>query len=370
MKKILSLIFAFVLVVGLVACSNHTNNSEVNQEPSESSSVENSISQEETVRYAVDDAKVQTDDPSMPTRVIENGTRINMHFGDTVIPGILNDSETAQALIEKLPMTISMNRYATDYCAVLDEELPYSEEAVHNGWLNGDINYEITAPYFAILFDGEAESNTHDNQVNIGVMDCELSRISNLEGSFDVLIELAEESANQGSEIVSTNAPETQESNILVTYFSRSGNTEQVADSIVELTGGTLFEIVPEEPYPDDYDETVERFRRERDEDARPAVAGMVENIESYDVIFVGYPIWGGDIPYVVRTFLEQYDLSGKTIVPFCTHGGSRFGSSLSTLAELCPDSTISEGYEVSGSSAGSHLDEVSEWLDGLNLGN
>ena len=368
MKKILSLLFALILVVGLVACSNHANNRETNQEPSESSSVENSISQEETVRYAADDAKMQTDDPSMPTRVIENGTRINMHFGDTVIPGILNDSETARALIEKLPMTISMNRYATDYCAVLDEELPYSEEAVHNGWLNGDINYEITAPYFAVLFAGEEESNTHDNQVNIGVMDCELSRISSLEGSFEVLIELADNNSEQGNEAPVADTPEAQEPRVLVSYFSRSGTTRQVAQEIESQTGGTLFEIVPEEPYPDDYDATVERFRQEREENARPAVASLVEDISDYDVVFVGFPIWGGDIPYVVRTFLEQYDLTGKTIVPFCTHGGSRFGSSISTLEELCPDSVIADGYETSGSLSDGDVTEISEWLNGLDL--
>lgn len=157
---------------------------------------------------------------------------------------------------------------------------------------------------------------------------------------------------------------------ILISYFSRSGNTEKVAQEIERQTGGTLFEIVPEEPYPDDYDETVERFRRERDEDARPEVAGTVEGMDSYDIVFVGFPIWGGDIPYVVRTFLEQYDLDGKTVVPFCTHGGSRFGSSLGTLEGLCPDSEILEGYEVSGSSAGNVEDEISDWLKEIEIVN
>ena len=155
---------------------------------------------------------------------------------------------------------------------------------------------------------------------------------------------------------------------ILVSYFSRSGNTEKVAQEIEKQTGGTLFEIIPEEPYPDDYDETVERFRREREEDARPEVAGTVEDMDSYDIIFVGFPIWGGDIPYVVRTFLEQYDLDGKTVVPFCTHGGSRFGSSLGTLEGLCPDSEILEGYEVSGSLSGNVAEDVSDWLREIEI--
>ena len=131
-----------------------------------------------------------------------------------------------------------------------------------------------------------------------------------------------------------------------------------------------MFEIIPEEPYPEDYNETVERFRRERDDDARPALASIVENMDDYDVVFVGYPIWGGDIPYAVRTFLEQYDFTGKTIVPFCTHGGSRFGSSLETLESLCPDAVIAEGYEVYGGSADNASEEIAHWLETLTLPN
>lgn len=161
----------------------------------------------------------------------------------------------------------------------------------------------------------------------------------------------------------SADVPETQEQQILIAYFSRSGNTQAVAEEIEAQTGGMLFEIIPEEPYPEDYDATVARFRREREEDARPALASFVEDMDSYSTIFIGYPIWGGDIPYVVRTFLEQYDLTGKTIVPFCTHGGSRFGSSLRTLETLCPNATILDGYETSGGAAESAANEIAGWL-------
>ena len=157
---------------------------------------------------------------------------------------------------------------------------------------------------------------------------------------------------------------------ILIAYFSRSGNTETVAQEICTLINGDLFEIIPEEPYPENYDETVERFRRERDDDARPALASIVENMDDYDVVFVGYPIWDGDIPYAVHTFLEQYDFTGKTIVPFCTHGGSRFGSSLETLESLCPNAVIAEGYEVYGGSADNASEEIAHWLETLTLPN
>lgn len=149
--------------------------------------------EDEVKRVARDGADMQTEDKSMPTRVpMEGGTKINMYFGDTVIPGVLNDSETAKALIEKLPITQHVSRYSHDFCGVT-EDLPYKEEDVHYGWLNGDIDYATDAPYFTILFEDEDDSEQYGYQVNIGVITCQLSEIAELEGSFDVRIELAEE---------------------------------------------------------------------------------------------------------------------------------------------------------------------------------
>ena len=141
-------------------------------------------------RVAKDGAQMQTDDPTMPTRLPpENGTKILLHFGDTVIPGVLNDSETARALIAKLPYTQHMSRYSHDFCGVT-EDLPYNEEEEHYGWLNGDIDYATDAPYFTILFEDQDESEIYGSQVNIGVITCPLADIAALNGSYDVLIEL------------------------------------------------------------------------------------------------------------------------------------------------------------------------------------
>ena len=144
-------------------------------------------------RVAKDGAQMQTEDKSMPTRIpMEGGTKINMYFGDTLITGVLNDSETAQALIEKLPVEQHVNRYSHDFCGIT-EDLPYKEEEVHYGWLNGDIDYAINAPYFTILFEDEDVSEQYGDQVNIGVITTPLSEIAALEGSYDVRIELAEQ---------------------------------------------------------------------------------------------------------------------------------------------------------------------------------
>ncbi len=145
-------------------------------------------------KVASDGAKMQRENPAMPTRVIENGTKINIHFGDKIIPGILNDCETAQALIKKLPYTVRMHSYSHDFCGVT-EELPYQENEVHYGWLNGDIDYAIDAPYFTILHSDEENSEQYGYQVNIGVITCELSEIRELSGTYDVLIELAKQNA-------------------------------------------------------------------------------------------------------------------------------------------------------------------------------
>ena len=143
-------------------------------------------------RVAKDGAQMQTDDPTMPTRLPpENGTKILLHFGDTVIPGVLNDSETARALIAKLPYTQHMSRYSHDFCGVT-EDLPYNEEEEHYGWLNGDIDYATDAPNFTILFEDQDESEIYGSQVNIGVITCPLADIAALNGSYDVLIELDE----------------------------------------------------------------------------------------------------------------------------------------------------------------------------------
>jgi hypothetical protein len=157
------------------------------------SAEENEKMKKTTKRVASDGAKMQTNDKTIATRIPpENGTKINIRFGkDAVITGVLNDSDTARALIEKLPYTVRMSRYSHDFCGVT-EKLPYREEEVHYGWLNGDIDYAIDAPYFTILFKDEEESEQYGYQVNIGVITSPIADIDALDGSYEVTVELAE----------------------------------------------------------------------------------------------------------------------------------------------------------------------------------
>ena len=119
----------------------------------------------------------------------------------------------------------------------------------------------------------------------------------------------------------------------LVVYFSWSGNTEAVAAAIQSQTGAELFEIVPQTPYSDDYNTLLDDAQEEQSSDARPAISGTIENLEQYDVIYVGFPNWWGDMPMILYTFFDSYDLSSKTIAPFCTSGGSGLSGTVNTVS-------------------------------------
>ena len=152
--------------------------------------------------------------------------------------------------------------------------------------------------------------------------------------------------------------------NILIAYFSWSGNTEALAGMIQSETGGELFEIEPAEPYTEDYDALLDQAQQEQQENARPELAAQVENWDSYDVVFVGYPNWWSDAPMAVLSFLEFYDCTGKIIVPFNTSGGGGFGS----IEESAAGAEILEGFTVAGDNVSGAQADVSEWISGLGL--
>ena len=162
------------------------------------------------------------------------------------------------------------------------------------------------------------------------------------------------------------------ETKILIAYFSATNNTEGIANHLEEILDADLYEIVPETPYTSDdlnYNDSSSLSSQEmNDPDARPAISGGVENMEQYDVIFLGYPNWWASIPMPVASFLEEYDFSGKTIVPFCSHGGGRFGQSLTAITKLVPDALLGEGLAVSYSGGSSLSSDVTAWLEENNL--
>lgn len=162
--------------------------------------------------------------------------------------------------------------------------------------------------------------------------------------------------------VVMTQIPEPAQGNQLIVYFSRTGTTERAAQRIHQLTGAAMVKIQAAEDYPSSYDATLSRAQRELDSGARPTVTTVVDNMEQYSVIYVGYPIWFGTAPMPVFTFLENYDWSGKTIVPFCTSGSSGAAASVRDIRRSCPNSHVIEGQRVNDVSG------IEGWLAGAGL--
>lgn len=173
-----------------------------------------------------------------------------------------------------------------------------------------------------------------------------------------------------GSSAGTDNEPETEvsgDSNVLVAYFSWSGNSQQLANWVAEETGGEIFRIVPTESYGTDFDECADRAQNELDKEVRPEISTHidVEIMADYDVIYLGFPVWWYDLPTPVWTFLEEYDLSGKTIIPFFSHNGSSGGAnSLNRVSELAIGATIlsDNAISVRGDNVPDSENEVRNW--------
>lgn len=171
-------------------------------------------------------------------------------------------------------------------------------------------------------------------------------------------------------------------SKCLIAYYSRRGenyvaggivdlsvgNTEIAAEMIRSLTGGDMFQIETVQEYPLDYHETTEVARKELREHARPELRGLPDAVDSYDVVFLGFPNWWGTPPMAVLTFLESSDFSGKTILPFCTHEGSGMGRSELDIRTACPNARVLDGLAITGGRVRGSAEAIRRWIDSANL--
>jgi flavodoxin len=175
---------------------------------------------------------------------------------------------------------------------------------------------------------------------------------------------------------VASGSPQSGESRVLIVYLSRTGNTKAIAEFIHERVGGTIVQLELETPYPSDYSATVQQVARENESGYLPPLRTKIERIEQYDVLFLGFPTWGMQLPPPIKSFLREYDLNGKTVIPFNTNGGYGLGSSFDTLRELCTGCVIVEGFTtrggverdgqylvITGSRAQQAENEVENWL-------
>ena len=190
-----------------------------------------------------------------------------------------------------------------------------------------------------------------------------------------------EESSSQTNE--STPTPSNTNGKNLVVYFSMPdnvddstvvidgetlGNTQYMAYVIQETVGADIFRIEPETSYPTDHDELVDIAREEQSNNARPAIKDTIENFDTYENIFVGYPNWWGDMPMILYSFFDEYDFSGKTIIPFNTHGGSGFSGTISTIKELEPNAEVLDGKSISRNDIQDAEQEIVDWVNSLDL--
>lgn len=200
--------------------------------------------------------------------------------------------------------------------------------------------------------------------------------------------QVAEATDGRDENAASDNAPDSSDAKILIAYFTAAensgvdaiasasyttidgnavGRVRAVADMIQAQTGGELFSIQTANIYPADGGELIDQAADEQDEDFRPELTSHIENLNDYDVIFVGYPNWWYDMPMALYSFFEEYDFSGKTIIPFNVHNGSRFSSTIGTIQELEPDATVIEdGFTVSEHDVADAEADVTDWLNGL----
>jgi len=137
--------------------------------------------------------------------------------------------------------------------------------------------------------------------------------------------------------------------NVLIVYLSRTNNTKTIAEIIQHNVGGTLVALELDKPYPENYRETVDQVVRENETGYLPPLRTKVDSIEKYDIVFIGFPTWGMKLPPPIKSFLKQYDLRGKTVIPFNTNDGYGIGSSFDTVRELCPNSRLLEGFSIQG---------------------
>ncbi|MPM00981.1 hypothetical protein SDC9_47218 [bioreactor metagenome] len=149
----------------------------------------------------------------------------------------------------------------------------------------------------------------------------------------------------------------------LIAYFTHSGNTRKIAGCIHNEMGGAIFDIEPETPYPNSYNAVVAQAKKEIQAGHKPALKANTDDIDPYDIIFIGSPNWWHTMAPPVATFLSSHDWSGKTVVPFCTHGGGGQENVLRDIARLCPQAAILGGFEVYGGGSGDTQAKISAWL-------
>ena len=349
MKKNFALIFVSLLCAVLFALSSCTT-------PGNVPNKDNAGTSENT------EGKNTTDTGSSekePDSTEKSSTLILFTFEGQTVYGTLDDNSVSRDLISRLPLTLTFSDYSnTEKIAYLPEgsaELDTSDAPDSCTPAAGDIAMYAPWGNLSVFYHSFRQSS---GLVPLGKLDeGGAEKFAAMDGDFSVTISLADSKKEDTEEPEQPEEPENpeqpQKSKILVAYFSCTGTTKVVAEKIAELTGGDLYEIVPSDPYTSDdlnYNNNNCRANREmNDPSARPAIAGDNIDLSAYDTVIIGYPIWWGTMPRIINTFLDTYDLSGKTVLPFCTSGGSGVSKSVSDIRSAELGANVKDGLRASG---------------------
>lgn len=163
------------------------------------------------------------------------------------------------------------------------------------------------------------------------------------------------------------NMTEAEDDSTVVIDGEVLGNTQYMARIIQEHTGADIFRIEPETPYPTDHETLVDLAAEEKEKNARPVIRGQIEDFERYETVYIGYPIWWSDMPMILYSFFDQYDFSGKTVIPFSTHGGSSFAGTPAEIQRMEPNATMVEGLTISRDRIQDAKQQIIDWVNGLS---
>lgn len=347
MKRLIAIGAALVTLIGLMSCGSTDNNAGSNNKTS-AGSAENKT--ELTTVNTVADSQNIIKSELNNTQSDHNKIKISTPDGDIVIA--LEDNSATKDLLGRLPMTLEFEDFnSTEKISQIEGNKLDTSTSVNNyAPKAGSFAYYIPWGNLSLFYNDFRES---DGLASLGTVESGMEYVDKLDTYGNVIIDVVDTKTDNAA------------SKTLVAYFSCTGNTKSIAEAIASGTNADIYEIKAETPYTSadlNYNDNNSRSTKEmNDKSSRPAIAGGDINMASYETIYIGYPIWWGEAPRILDTFVEKYDFTGKTVIPFCTSASSGIGSSDKNLAGLAKSGTWKSGHRFSGRESAS---EVMSWVN------
>ncbi len=240
------------------------------------------------------------------------------------------------------------------------------QESIQSGQ-ETSVSSEVQNPPVSQAQENQTDSNNDAGEANILI--AYFTRLDNTDATLDEIVQGGGPYGSLGDSLEDADVDAIASASITMIDGEAQGNVETMAQMIALVTDGDLFSIQTVQKYPVNYDELIDLGGEEKSQNARPELATHVDNIEQYDVIFLGYPNWWYDMPMALYSFLEEYDLSGKTIIPFAASAGSGFSGTISSIQETQPNAEVVEdGLHIPMGEAASGREQIEEWISSLEI--